>query len=53
MSHLKVHDAIEPGCAGEQKHLLAFILLLVASIFLLAVSDFSSCRGVPDEHSMG
>jgi hypothetical protein len=45
--HLKVHDAIEPGRAGEQNHLPVFILLLAASIFLLAVSDFSSCRAVP------
>jgi hypothetical protein len=42
-SHFEVHAAIEPGRAGEQKHLPMFILLLVAPILLLAVSFFSSC----------
>jgi hypothetical protein len=46
-SHSEVHAAIEPGRAGEQKHLPMFILLLVAPILLLAVSFFSSCMHLP------
>jgi hypothetical protein len=47
-SHLQVHAAFEPGRAGRgAKHLPVFVLLLAASVFLLAVSDFSSFRAVP------
>jgi hypothetical protein len=46
-SHFNVHVAIELGRAGEQKPFPMLWLLFAASVFLLAVSVFSSWRDVP------
>jgi hypothetical protein len=42
-----VHDTFEQGRAGEQKHLPILLLLLAASILLVAASFYSSCMDLP------
>jgi hypothetical protein len=51
-SHLKVHDTIEQGRAGEQKHLPMFFLALGDAYFALGSILYLRLHGLTDEHSM-